>query len=52
MVDLIIRLLIMAQASFQLAFTMTKAMQYCAEEAERLTDESKWAQILAISDLV
>lgn len=52
LVDLILRLVLMAQASFQLAFMFTKAMRHCTEVTDLLRLEGQWATLMALCDLI
>ena len=49
--DIVLRLLLIGQASFLLAFLFTKAMKFCSQETSILRLEAQWALLLALTDL-
>lgn len=50
--DLVLRVLLVGQAGFSLAFNYTLAMRHCAVHRPTLRLESAWAVNLAVSDLL
>ena len=50
--DIALRLLLIGQASFLLAFLFTNAMRFCSKETSILRLEAQWALMLSLVDLV
>lgn len=50
--DITLRVLLIGQASFLLAFLFTNAMKYCARDTSALRVEAQWGLLIALADLV
>ena len=49
---MIIRVLLIGQAAFLIAFNYTLAMKHCSVHTSALRLEAKWATAMAMADLV
>ena len=50
--DIVLRILLIGQASFLLAFIFTNAMKFCSQQTSILKLEAQWSLLLALTDLV
>jgi len=50
--DIVLRVLLIGQASFLLSFIFTNAMKFCTQYTSILKLEAQWSLLLALTDLI